>query len=210
MDAALSDWRLGAATCVGVHVIYTVNLYGSVLILAFISLDRYLAVVRATDTNTGGLRQLLAHKLVYVGESQFTHLLSVDLFSDSPLNVVSLLPPLRCMVARCSISSARFDICPNSGRRRRIHSVPAILPRKQRPTLGGHLPHPAGSGGSGDSWPGSPGVLLRYRHQANPRSTGGPEAETAGGQDHHSFSALLLCVLAPIWSRHLCGRSAAI
>lgn len=59
---------MGAAACVGVHVIYTVNLYGSVLILAFISLDRYLAVVRATDTNTGGLRQLLAHKLVYVGE----------------------------------------------------------------------------------------------------------------------------------------------
>nr|XP_004565457.2 C-X-C chemokine receptor type 4 isoform X1 [Maylandia zebra]XP_004565458.2 C-X-C chemokine receptor type 4 isoform X1 [Maylandia zebra] len=67
VDAALADWRFGAATCIGVHVIYTVNLYGSVLILAFISLDRYLAVVRATDTNTSGLRQLLAHKLVYVG-----------------------------------------------------------------------------------------------------------------------------------------------
>lgn len=64
----MSDWRLGAATCVIVHVVYTVNLYGSVLILAFISLDRYLAVVRATDTSTGGLRQLLAHRLVYVGE----------------------------------------------------------------------------------------------------------------------------------------------
>lgn len=70
VDAAMGDWRFGAATCVGVHVIYTVNLYGSVLILAFISLDRYLAVVRATDTNTGGLRQLLAHRLVYVGECQ--------------------------------------------------------------------------------------------------------------------------------------------
>lgn len=68
VDAAMADWRFGAAACVGVHVIYTVNLYGSVLILAFISLDRYLAVVRATDTNTGGLRQLLAHRLVYVGE----------------------------------------------------------------------------------------------------------------------------------------------
>ncbi|XP_069020548.1 C-X-C chemokine receptor type 4-like [Embiotoca jacksoni] len=67
VDAALTDWRFGAATCIGVHVIYTVNLYGSVLILAFISLDRYLAVVRATDTNTGGLRQLLAHRLVYIG-----------------------------------------------------------------------------------------------------------------------------------------------
>ncbi|XP_036072431.1 C-X-C chemokine receptor type 4 isoform X1 [Oryzias melastigma] len=72
VDAALADWRFGAATCVGVHVIYTVNLYGSVLILAFISLDRYLAVVRATDTNSGGLRQLLAHRLVYVGEELHT------------------------------------------------------------------------------------------------------------------------------------------
>lgn len=68
VDSALANWRFGAATCIGVHVIYTVNLYGSVLILAFISLDRYLAVVRATYTNTGGLRQLLAHRLVYVGE----------------------------------------------------------------------------------------------------------------------------------------------
>lgn len=68
VDAALNDWRFGAATCIGVHIIYTVNLYGSVLILAFISLDRYLAVVRATDTNSGGLRQLLAHRVVYVGE----------------------------------------------------------------------------------------------------------------------------------------------
>lgn len=75
VDAALADWRFGAVTCVGVHVIYTVNLYGSVLILAFISLDRYLAVVRATDTNSGGLRQLLAHRLVYVGEWQKTSVL---------------------------------------------------------------------------------------------------------------------------------------
>ncbi|XP_014866495.1 PREDICTED: C-X-C chemokine receptor type 4-like [Poecilia mexicana] len=67
VDAALEDWRFGGAACIGVHVIYTVNLYGSVLILAFISLDRYLAVVRATGTNTGELRQLLAHKAVYVG-----------------------------------------------------------------------------------------------------------------------------------------------
>ncbi|XP_056149065.1 C-X-C chemokine receptor type 4-like [Lampris incognitus] len=67
VDAALSNWHFGAATCVGVHVIYTVNLYGSVLILAFISLDRYLAVVRATDTSTTGLRQLLARRLVYMG-----------------------------------------------------------------------------------------------------------------------------------------------
>ena len=73
VDAALADWRLGAVACVAVHVIYTVNLYGSVLILAFISLDRYLAVVRPTDTNTGGLRQLLASRLVYAGKSRPPH-----------------------------------------------------------------------------------------------------------------------------------------
>lgn len=85
VNAAMSDWYFGAATCVIVHVVYTVNLYGSVLILAFISLDRYLAVVRATDTSTGGLRQLLAHRLVYVGEcgkAGGTCVLSAAFFSD--------------------------------------------------------------------------------------------------------------------------------
>ncbi|XP_038819407.1 C-X-C chemokine receptor type 4-like [Salvelinus namaycush] len=67
VDAALGDWRFGAVTCVSVHVIYTVNLYGSVLILAFISLDRYLAVVKATDTSTTHIRQRLARRYVYAG-----------------------------------------------------------------------------------------------------------------------------------------------
>ncbi|XP_010887204.1 C-X-C chemokine receptor type 4 [Esox lucius] len=67
VDAALGNWCFGAVWCVGVHVIYTVNLYGSVLILAFISLDRYMAVVKATDTSTTHTRQLLAHRLVYAG-----------------------------------------------------------------------------------------------------------------------------------------------
>ncbi|KAK7939998.1 hypothetical protein WMY93_003324 [Mugilogobius chulae] len=49
VDAA-KTWYFGSFLCVSVHVIYTVNLYSSVLILAFISLDRYLAVVRATNS----------------------------------------------------------------------------------------------------------------------------------------------------------------
>lgn len=68
VDAAKTDWRFGLGACVAVHVVYTVNLYGSVLILAFISLDRYLAVVRATDVHTSRTRQLLAQRLVFVGE----------------------------------------------------------------------------------------------------------------------------------------------
>lgn len=95
VDAALADWRFGAATCVGVHVIYTVNLYGSVLILAFISLDRYLAVVRATDTSTGGLRQLLAHRLVYVGKGGAP----TDGFIRYSL-YLCCVPDGRCLVAR--------------------------------------------------------------------------------------------------------------
>ncbi|KAJ8011740.1 hypothetical protein DPEC_G00061400 [Dallia pectoralis] len=67
VDAALGNWCFGAFWCVGVHVIYTVNLYGSVLILAFISLDRYMAVVKATDTSTAHTRKLLARRLVYAG-----------------------------------------------------------------------------------------------------------------------------------------------
>ncbi|XP_067111021.1 C-X-C chemokine receptor type 4-like [Osmerus mordax] len=76
VDAALTDWRFGLGTCVAVHVIYTVNLYGSVLILAFISL--YLAVVKATDAHTSRTRQLLARRLVFVGARLPAALLAVS------------------------------------------------------------------------------------------------------------------------------------
>ncbi|MEQ2219791.1 hypothetical protein XENOCAPTIV_024096 [Xenoophorus captivus] len=49
------------------HVIYTANLYSSILILAFISLDRYLAVVRATDNLS--TRKLLASRVIYLGDA---------------------------------------------------------------------------------------------------------------------------------------------
>ncbi|XP_044074093.1 C-X-C chemokine receptor type 4b [Siniperca chuatsi] len=62
---ATSTWYFGSFLCVSVHMIYTVNLYSSVLILAFISLDRYLAVVRAT--NSQATRKLLASRVIYVG-----------------------------------------------------------------------------------------------------------------------------------------------
>lgn len=64
VDAART-WYFGSFMCVSVHVIYTVNLYSSVLILAFISLDRYLAVVRAT--NSQATRKLLASRVIYAG-----------------------------------------------------------------------------------------------------------------------------------------------
>ncbi|XP_058477888.1 C-X-C chemokine receptor type 4-like [Solea solea] len=64
LDAA-KTWYFGSFLCVSVHMIYTVNLYSSVLILAFISLDRYLAVVRAT--NSQATRKLLASRVIYVG-----------------------------------------------------------------------------------------------------------------------------------------------
>ncbi|KAJ8255271.1 hypothetical protein GJAV_G00203000 [Gymnothorax javanicus] len=64
IDAA-SNWHFGNFLCVAVHMIYTVNLYSSVLILAFISLDRYLAVVHAT--NSQAPRRLLAERVIYVG-----------------------------------------------------------------------------------------------------------------------------------------------
>ncbi|XP_067891139.1 C-X-C chemokine receptor type 4-like isoform X2 [Heterodontus francisci] len=62
---ASHNWYFGDAMCKIVHIIYTVNLYSSVLILAFISMDRYYAVVHAT--NSVGPRKLLADRLVYVG-----------------------------------------------------------------------------------------------------------------------------------------------
>ncbi|XP_041940138.1 C-X-C chemokine receptor type 4b [Alosa sapidissima] len=60
-----SSWYFGGFLCVAVHMIYTVNLYSSVLILAFISLDRYLAVVKAT--NSLSTRKLLAERIIYIG-----------------------------------------------------------------------------------------------------------------------------------------------
>uniref|UniRef100_UPI00398F5C12 C-X-C chemokine receptor type 4-like n=1 Tax=Pristiophorus japonicus TaxID=55135 RepID=UPI00398F5C12 len=59
------SWYFGEALCKIVHIIYRVNLYSSVLILAFISLDRYYAVVHATDS--AGPRKILVNQLVYVG-----------------------------------------------------------------------------------------------------------------------------------------------
>ncbi|KAI1237369.1 hypothetical protein IHE44_0014634 [Lamprotornis superbus] len=67
VDAAIS-WYFGNALCKAVHVIYTVNLYSSVLILAFISLDRYLAIVHATNSQRP--RKLLAEKVVYLSHSK--------------------------------------------------------------------------------------------------------------------------------------------
>ncbi|XP_030283133.1 C-X-C chemokine receptor type 4b [Sparus aurata] len=64
VDAA-SSWYVGNFLCVSVHMIYTLNLYSSVLILAFISLDRYLAVVHAT--NSQAKRKLLASRVIYLG-----------------------------------------------------------------------------------------------------------------------------------------------
>ncbi|XP_042350393.1 C-X-C chemokine receptor type 4-like [Plectropomus leopardus] len=64
VDAA-SSWNFGGFLCVTVHMIYTLNLYSSVLILAFISLDRYLAVVHAT--NSQAKRKLLATRVIYLG-----------------------------------------------------------------------------------------------------------------------------------------------
>ncbi|XP_076858284.1 C-X-C chemokine receptor type 4b isoform X2 [Brachyhypopomus gauderio] len=61
---AVSSWYFGGFLCKAVNMIYTVNLYSSVLILAFISLDRYLAVVHAT--NSQSKRRLLADRVIYV------------------------------------------------------------------------------------------------------------------------------------------------
>ncbi|NP_001279396.1 C-X-C chemokine receptor type 4 [Callorhinchus milii] len=59
------NWYFGDITCKIVHVIYTMNLYSTVLIMAFISLDRYYAVVHAT--NSTRQRKMLANRFVYVG-----------------------------------------------------------------------------------------------------------------------------------------------
>ncbi|XP_029461257.1 C-X-C chemokine receptor type 4 isoform X2 [Rhinatrema bivittatum] len=64
VEAAVG-WYFKDFLCKAINVIYTVNLYSSVLILAFISLDRYLAIVHAT--NSQGARKLLVERMVYAG-----------------------------------------------------------------------------------------------------------------------------------------------
>ncbi|XP_004674745.1 PREDICTED: C-X-C chemokine receptor type 4 [Condylura cristata] len=83
VDAAVGSWYFGRFLCKTVHVIYTVNLYSSVLILAFISLDRYLAIVHATNSQRP--RKLLAEKVVYVGVWIPALLLSIPdlIFADA-------------------------------------------------------------------------------------------------------------------------------
>nr|AWT24665.1 CXCR4 [Latimeria menadoensis] len=63
--SAASSWFFGNFLCKALHFIYTVNLYSSVLILAFISIDRYLAIVHATNSQRP--RKILAERVVYVG-----------------------------------------------------------------------------------------------------------------------------------------------
>ncbi|TNM98049.1 hypothetical protein fugu_014295 [Takifugu bimaculatus] len=181
VDAAMADWRFGAATCVGVHAIYTVNLYGSVLILAFISLDRYLAVVRATDTNTGGLRQLLAHRLVYAGAWLPAGLLAV--------------PDL--VFARTQEGGEGAMLCQR------------FYPEENAPLWVAVFHLQLVLVGPGDPRAGAAGLLLRHCPQADPGPPGGSEAEATSSQDHHCFGSLLLPVLAALRSGHLCGRPAA-
>nr|XP_033801709.1 C-X-C chemokine receptor type 4-B-like [Geotrypetes seraphini] len=64
VEAAVG-WYFKDFLCKAINVIYTVNLYSSVLILAFISIDRYLAIVHAT--NSQGARKLLVERVVYAG-----------------------------------------------------------------------------------------------------------------------------------------------
>ncbi|KAK5621903.1 hypothetical protein CRENBAI_009161 [Crenichthys baileyi] len=59
---AVETWHFRGFLCVSVDVICTMNLYSSVLILAFISLDRYLVVVHGT--NSRATRKLLASRVI--------------------------------------------------------------------------------------------------------------------------------------------------
>ncbi|KAM8789209.1 C-X-C chemokine receptor type 4 [Rhynchonycteris naso] len=86
VDAAQTEWYFGKFLCKAIHVIYKVNLYSSVLILAFISLDRYLAIVHATNSQRP--RKLLAEKVVYVGVWLPALLLAIPDFIFAKVNVV--------------------------------------------------------------------------------------------------------------------------
>ncbi|MEQ2186574.1 hypothetical protein GOODEAATRI_030020 [Goodea atripinnis] len=87
------------------HVIYTANLYSSILILAFISLDRYLAVIRATDNLS--TRKLLASRVIYLGVWLPAAILTIpDLVFARVQEVGFVLPGLVILVCYCILFSS--------------------------------------------------------------------------------------------------------
>lgn len=63
-DAA-HTWYFGQFLCVSVHMVYSINFYSSVWLLACVSFDRYLAIIRPTTSQAK--RQLLVNKVIYAG-----------------------------------------------------------------------------------------------------------------------------------------------
>ncbi|EDM09872.1 chemokine (C-X-C motif) receptor 4, isoform CRA_b [Rattus norvegicus] len=111
---AMADWYFGKFLCKAVHIIYTVNLYSSVLILAFISLDRYLAIVHATNSQRP--RKLLAEKAIifadvsqgdgrYICDRLYPDSLWMVVFQFQHIMVGLILPGIVILSCYCIIIS---------------------------------------------------------------------------------------------------------
>ncbi|XP_057709541.1 atypical chemokine receptor 3a [Corythoichthys intestinalis] len=59
-------WPFGEAACKVTHLLFSVNLFGSIFFLACMSVDRYLSVTRHRE-NQGGARRKLARRSVCIG-----------------------------------------------------------------------------------------------------------------------------------------------
>ena len=128
VEAASGDWSLGHASCVCAHVTYTVSLYCGVFVLAFFAVDRYLAIAQATCANAQKLRQLMAHKLVYVGmcPSKMPFRLGAPLF---PFPRPSCSQSL-CVCPRvCARASLRAHVCVSLRARARVCVCPRLSAR---------------------------------------------------------------------------------
>uniref|UniRef100_A0A669D4C5 Chemokine (C-C motif) receptor 6b n=1 Tax=Oreochromis niloticus TaxID=8128 RepID=A0A669D4C5_ORENI len=92
------DWSMGRAACKVLRSSYSINLYSGMLLLACISCDRYIAIVRATRSFAARSRALVYSRLICSAVWVFAVLLVPSLQM-----VVGFLLPL-CVMAFCCSS----------------------------------------------------------------------------------------------------------
>uniref|UniRef100_A0A3B3SAW8 C-C motif chemokine receptor 9 n=1 Tax=Paramormyrops kingsleyae TaxID=1676925 RepID=A0A3B3SAW8_9TELE len=77
---ASTGWTFGLALCKIVSAIYKINFFSSMLLLTCISIDRYIAIVRATKAQNFKMKRLFYSKLICLGVWMLSVLLAIPEF----------------------------------------------------------------------------------------------------------------------------------
>ncbi|MEQ2253390.1 hypothetical protein ILYODFUR_031638 [Ilyodon furcidens] len=161
-----------------VHVIYTVNLYSSVLILAFVSLDRYL--------KAAGEQSDLRRSMAACCHPDRTS-------------------PGVCPSPGCT--GRKLLRLPLRGGQRGFQRVlSAHLPSGKRSDVDGRFPLPAHPGGLRPTRTGHPHLLLYHHLQSLLRSQGPGAEEEETSEEDGDPRRLLLRLLVALLPLHLCGH----